>query len=62
MARDQRTRIVRPWKEEEAGMSPWRGCVGQSVPLALVAITLRQSRSQDPEPQGPRFSLGFEGK
>lgn len=43
-------------------MSPWRGCVGQSVPLALVGIALRQPRSQDPEPQRPRFPLGFEGK
>ena len=43
-------------------MSPWRGCVGQSVPMALVGIALRQPRSHDPEPQRPRFPLSFEGK
>lgn len=37
-------------------MSPWRGCVGQSVPLAPAAIALRQSQGhRTPSPRG----LGF---
>lgn len=51
-----RKRTVGFLKEEEAGMSPWRGCVGQSVPLAPVAITLRQSQGhRTPSPRGPGF-------
>ena len=54
---DWRKRTVRLLKEEEAGMSPWRGYVGQSIPLAPVAIALRQSQGhRTPSPRGAQVS------